>query len=142
MNETTKTQAAPPRPDAVITRMELTISTLLRAGILTSLVLVLTGVAVTLVRHPEFATSTEALNYLKTDHYKFPTHLGDIFKGVLAGQGRAIVLLGVFVLFLTPVLRVTTSIIGYVLEKDWAYTAITSVVLFLLCMSLVLGKAH
>jgi uncharacterized membrane protein len=128
-------------PNATVTRLELAISRILRAGILTSLVLVLTGVIVTLIRHPEFVSSTEALNYLKSEHYRFPTRLGDLFRGVFALQGRSIVLLGVFVLFLTPVVRVATSIVGYILEKDWPFVIITSVVLCLLGASLILGHA-
>lgn len=131
---------APSPPSQPISRLEQTISTLLRTGILISLVLVVSGVVIMLVRHPDYMTSTEALNHLTSEDYQFPTTLGGIFRGALAGQGRAIVMLGVFVLFLTPVTRVAVSVVAFTWERDWTFVAITSVVLSFLLLSLVLGR--
>ena len=124
-----------------ITRMERTISSLLRGGIVVSLSLVLIGVIVMFVHHPEYAHSRETLNYLKGSDYHFPTSIGDIFEGVAQGQGRAIVMLGVFVLFLTPLSRVVASVITFAIQKDWTFTAITSLVLCFVIVSLILGKS-
>lgn len=131
---------APRPPSQPASRLEQTISTLLRTGILISLVLVTSGVVVMFTRHPDYMTSTEILSHLTSEDYQFPTTLGGIFRGAFAGQGRAIVLLGVFVLFLTPVARVAVSVVAFTWERDWTFVAITSVVLAFLLLSLVLGR--
>jgi len=123
-----------------VTRMELAISSILRGGILLSLTLVLTGVIIMYSRHPEYFSSAEPLAHLKVEGQHTPVTLRGVFAGVLAGRGRSVVMLGVFVLFLTPVLRVAVSVLGFALQKDWAFTVITSVVLGFLLLSLVLGK--
>jgi uncharacterized membrane protein len=135
-----RTSTTPDQQPTPIGRVEIVISTLLRAGILASLFLVLLGVVVMFVRHPDYLRSPEALAHLKSDEYVFPTTITSVFRGVAQGQGRSIILLGVFVLFLTPLLRVVTSIVAYVIEKDWRFVAITSLVLVFLLLSLVLGK--
>lgn len=119
--------------------MELVISTLLRGGILISLAFVLFGVALMFYHHPEYTHSSEALAHLKSPDYRFPTTLGGVFKSALQGQGRAVILLGVFVLFMTPVLRVAVSVFTFAWSRDWAFTIITSIVLATLVLSLVLG---
>jgi uncharacterized membrane protein len=126
--------------DNPLSRMEWAISKLLRVGILMSLTLVATGVLVMFIHHPEYTTSTEALAHLTSEDYQFPTTLSGIFRDALAGQGRAIVLLGVFVLFLTPVARVAVSIIAFAWERDWTFVWITSIVMVFLLLSLVLGR--
>jgi len=133
----------PERPDPAgrITRMEVAISTLLRAGIIISLSIVLLGVIIMYAHHPEYLHSGEPLAHLKSAEYRYPTTLGGIFRSAFAGQGRAIVLLGVFVLFMTPVMRVAVSILTFVWEKDWSFVLVTSVVLVFLLLSLVLGRA-
>ena len=131
----------PDTPQNTIGRLELAISTLLRAGILTSLTLVVAGTIVMFVRHPDYMRSPAALAHLKSHAYSFTASLPEMFRGVAAGQGRSIILLGVFVLFLTPVLRVLTSLIAFIFEKDWSFVIITSLVLIFLLASLLVGHA-
>jgi uncharacterized membrane protein len=126
---------------APITRMELAISTLLRGGIILSLFTVLAGVIVMFAHHPEYAHSREVLSYLKSADYKFPFTAGGVVLGVMQGEGRSIVLLGVFILFLTPLFRVVASVIAFAISKDWAFTAITFAVLCVIGLSLILGRA-
>jgi len=51
-------------------------------------------------------------------------------------RGRDIIQLGLLVLIATPVARVIFSLIGFLIEKDWIYVAITAVVLIILSVSL------
>ncbi len=131
----------PADPQDKIGRAELIISRLLRVGMLTSLSIVAIGVALMFVHHPDYMQSPKALEPLRHGENVFPTTLGDVFRGAIAGQGRSVVLLGVFALFLTPVLRVATSIVTFMIERDWKFAVITSCVLLFLVLSLVLGKA-
>ena len=127
--------------NGAVTRMELIISTLLRTGMLISLAVVTVGIVVMFAHHPEYRHSREILDHLKSAEYRFPTTIRAIASGVVHGEGRAIILLGVFVLFLTPLLRVAACVITFAHEKDWAFTVITSIVLTFVILSLVLGKA-
>jgi uncharacterized membrane protein len=53
-------------------------------------------------------------------------------------RGLAITQLGIIALLLTPIIRVTFSIVGFALERDRIYVAITCVVLATLMGSLLL----
>jgi uncharacterized membrane protein len=55
-----------------------------------------------------------------------------------ANQGLAISQLGILLLMLTPIIRVAFSIIGFSMERDLIYVAITSTVLAILIGSLLL----
>ena len=137
MTDTTSEMMTPGTPDVTkipITRMERLISTLLRSGIVLSLSFVLVGVVMMFVHNPEYLHSRDTLTYLKSDEY-LPTTIRALFEGVAEGQGRSIVLFGVFVLFLTPIARVIAAGIAFAFEKDWTYTIITLLVLGFVLLS-------
>jgi len=71
----------------------------------------------------------------------FPTSAAAAINGALALKPAAIVSLGLMLLILTPVFRVTASIVLFLLERDWVFTVITSVVLLILLVGLIFGKA-
>lgn len=124
-----------------VRRTELLISNLLRAGVLLSLFLVVAGTAVTFGHHPGYLTSGDQLDGLLNGSGGYPTSLGGIAGGLASFQGRAIVMLGLLVLIATPVVRVAVSIVAFMQLGDRAFAAITTVVLVLLLVALVLGKA-
>ena len=62
--------------------------------------------------------------------------LDGIFHGAAGGQALAVIQLGILVLIATPVARVLFSMLGFGLERDWMYVAITAIVLALLLYSL------
>lgn len=63
---------------------------------------------------------------------------GELLRGVAAGQGSAVMQLGVALLIATPVLRVLASALAFVRERDWVYVAVTTAVLALLAVSVLL----
>jgi uncharacterized membrane protein len=65
-----------------------------------------------------------------------PTDFGDWPAGVLALRPEAIAQLGLLVLVATPVLRVATSVVVFLLEGDSLYAALTLIVLGILLGSL------
>ncbi|MFD1318941.1 DUF1634 domain-containing protein [Loigolactobacillus zhaoyuanensis] len=69
----------------------------------------------------------------------FPTHFDTIFQGLLQLKPFAIIMLGLFCLILTPVLRVAVSIYAFAKERDRLYVIITSAVLLILLFGMVLG---
>ena len=69
------------------------------------------------------------------------TQVSQIFHGAIGWQPLAIIQLGILVLIATPVARVLFSMLGFALERDWMYVAITAIVLALLLYSLISPSA-
>ena len=70
----------------------------------------------------------------------FPTSVVEILRGLENLKPYAVMLSGLFLLILTPVLRVGVSIVTFVKEKDYMYAAITATVFIILIISFLLGK--
>lgn len=115
--------------------VELAIGTLLRAGVLLSVAIVLLGEIMLLVRQgaarPEYAI-----------FHGEPASLRS-FRAILATafsfQGSGIIQLGLVVLIATPVARVAFSVVAFAVEHDWLYVFITLIVLSVLLFSLAGG---
>jgi uncharacterized membrane protein len=63
-----------------------------------------------------------------------------IFKELPAGDSNAIIQLGLLLLIATPIARVVFAAIGFSLERDWFYTAVSLIVLAVLMYSLFCGR--
>lgn len=132
-----------PAADAnIVERMELLISRLLRGGVVASMATIVLGVAISFLHHPQYLTSAADLQRLTAPGAAFPHTLADVARGVLAGQGQAVVTLGLILLIATPILRVAVSLIAFALQRDHAYTLICAVVLAILVISFLLGKVE
>lgn len=70
-------------------------------------------------------------------------HHPTTIHGILVGVGQlkpyAIMMVGMFCLILTPVLRVVVSIYAFYKEHDRLYVFITTLVLVILCISFIVG---
>ncbi|GEO69597.1 DUF1634 domain-containing protein [Levilactobacillus acidifarinae] len=82
--------------------------------------------------------------FLATGHSGYPgttmpLTMGAILLGTWQLKPFAIMMLGVYCLILTPVLRVVVSIYAFYKEKDHLYVAITTTVLIILIIALVIG---
>jgi uncharacterized membrane protein len=113
-----------------IAKVEIIISKALRVGVIASAIIIIVGLAAFI----KTGNSGYAGDY-------FPTTLSEIFKGLLNCKPYAIMLTGLYLLILTPVLRVAVSIIVFLKEKDYLYTKITLFVLVILIFSLCMGKS-
>ncbi|AEV95461.1 DUF1634 domain-containing protein [Pediococcus claussenii] len=70
-----------------------------------------------------------------------PKDFGTIWSGVLGLRAYAVVMFGIFLLILTPVLRVIVSIYAFAKENDRMYVWITTLVLVILIFGMVIGYA-
>ena len=116
-------------------RIEQWVATLLRGGVyLAAGVTTLGGIAL-LVQHGR------AIADYRVFHGE-PAGLVSL-HGVLSGVGRleshSVAQLGLMLLIATPVARVLVSLVGFLLQRDRLYAAITAVVLAVLLFSLLLG---
>jgi uncharacterized membrane protein len=125
-----------------VRRVELLISDLLRSGVLISLTLITVGTVVSFIHHPEYLSSSTALQRLTAPGAAFPHTLFDVWSSLKDLQGQAIVTVGLLLLIATPVIRVAVSIFAFIYQHDRTYTVITLVVLCLLLLSFVLGKVE
>jgi uncharacterized membrane protein len=122
-------------------KIESILSVLLRIGVCASLAIILFGTIVTFVHHPSYRQSAADLPHLIGEKAEFPHTLGQTWSALREFRGQAIVIVGLLLLILTPVMRVTISIFAFAYEEDWNFVWITSVVLLFLVISFLLGKA-
>ncbi|MCK8624373.1 DUF1634 domain-containing protein [Apilactobacillus sp. TMW 2.2459] len=106
-------------------QIELIIGKILRIGVIISATIMIIGLLLFLIT----GTSGYAKNYI-------PSNFKTIFQGIVHFKPYAIMMLGIFCLILTPVLRVVVSIYSFYKEKDKLYVYITSIVLVILIFSL------
>lgn len=59
-----------------------------------------------------------------------------VYHGVMVLDGKEIVGLGILILLVTPTVRVFCSLLGFILEKDILYIAITLIVLLVIGISI------
>src|ERR1700749_2956091 len=94
------------------------ISYLLRVGVVVSLIVVVAGVVLTFVHHPEYLHSREALGGLLAGNAEFPHSMREVWAGILMLHGRSVVIAGLLLLIATPVMRVGVSIFAFLFERD------------------------
>ncbi|MNL68818.1 hypothetical protein D3C87_1935980 [compost metagenome] len=70
-----------------------------------------------------------------------PHTLPQLLNGIQTGDPIALMGLGILLLILTPTLRVTTSLVLFLKQRDWLYTIICAFVLVMLLIGMALG-AH
>jgi uncharacterized membrane protein len=113
--------------------VEQVIGRLLQAGVVIASIVVIVGGAMLLVRHgaerPAFSVFRGESSHLRS--------IGATLRGVLAGDARAIVQLGLVLLIATPVARVALTLAAFAAQRDRLYVAMTAVVLVLLLVGLV-----
>jgi|KBSMisStaDraftv2_1062788.scaffolds.fasta_scaffold91388_4 uncharacterized membrane protein len=118
--------------------IEKTVSVLLRAGVILSGLIVLAGGIYYLAAH-----GGEPVTYrhfmAQPAAYRI---IGQIVTGAFALRAQSVIQLGILVLIATPILRVAASLVGFVMERDTKYVAITALVLTLLLYSLLEGAIH
>lgn len=68
--------------------------------------------------------------------------MSDIFTGTLSFRGESIIFLGILLLFVTPVLRVLLSLVSFLIEKDYLYVCITTLVILIIAISISFGFSH
>jgi uncharacterized membrane protein len=116
------------------------ISVALRAGVGASVALLVLGTLLSFVHHPEYLATRAPLGRL-TRPGTVPHALGDVLDGLRHHRGQALVTAGLLVLIATPVARVALSIAVFARQRDRVFVAATTVVLGLLLLSFVLGRA-
>ena len=108
----------------------ITISNILKAGVYFSSFLILVGIILTFI--------SDTGRNLSIERYTFQEMITGLFKF----DHYSYMMFGIFVLILTPVLRILGLLVVYLKEKDYKFVRICIIVLLILCISLVLGVTH
>lgn len=133
----------PPSSDPandLVRKVELLISSLLRIGVISSLIVVTVGLVVSFVHHPGYLGSLRMQDVLANSHTTWHS-LAGLSDGLRHLRGEAIIMAGLLLLIATPVMRVAVSIVAFIFERDAVFVAVTAFVLAMLILSFVLGKA-
>ena len=116
--------------------MQVIIGWILRGGVILSIVIVFIGGVLFVLRHGNSIPDYHVFKGVPA----FIQGFDGIFQGVLNFRGQAIIQAGIVLLIATPVIRVAFSAVGFLMEKDFLYTAITLLVLLILIGSMVYGR--
>lgn len=108
--------------------VERLIGRILQIGVFTSAIILALGLLLFLMN--------QTTGYPAGTH---PKTLLAILQGAIAFKPYAIMMLGLFCLILTPVLRVVVSIYAFYKEQDHLYVVITVLVLIILLISFIIG---
>ena len=113
-------------------RIEILLGHVLRAGVMLSATVVLIGGVVYLARHggeiPDYGAFRGEPVTLRSVH--------GIVASARALSARGVIQFGLLMLIATPIARVLVSVVGFLLQGDWLYVAITTTVIALLAYSL------
>jgi uncharacterized membrane protein len=120
---------------------EVAISRVLRIGVSASLLFIAAGTVLSFVQTGGYGRSTADVAQLAGPGGTFPRTASWLGRGLLHGEGQAIIVAGLLILIGTPVMRVAVSMIAFGKERDRTYMAITAVVLLLLLVSFALGRS-
>jgi uncharacterized membrane protein len=117
-------------------RLENLIGDLLRSGVLLAAAIVFVGGVMYLAQSGHdlvhYSVFQPAAAELRS--------IGTIFQGAFHFQSGALIQLGVVLLIITPIARVALAMVGFWLERDRLYTAVSAIVLAILFVSLMWGK--
>lgn len=112
---------------------------ILRGALVGAVALLLVGLCVTGARDPgSYVARFRALQNGRSAGEAL--HVTQVLHEALRGQGRALLVTGLVVLTLVPIGRVAFTVVVFVLERDWLFATLTSLVLALLCLGVLLGR--
>ena len=105
--------------------LQLLLGTLLRVGVLISSAVILLGGIIFLSTQSNAVVS---FSEIKPEQVKIFS-IANIFEGLKTFDGLAIIQFGVLLLIFTPIARVVFSIFSFLIEKDYLYVVIGTIVL-------------
>ena len=117
-------------------RVEHVIGNLLRIGVIVAASIVGVGGVLYLVRH----VATVPRYALFQAEPAFLENVAGIVTAAASLRSEAIIQLGLLVLIAVPIVRVSVSIVAFLLKRDWLYSVVTLLVLAILLFALLGGK--
>jgi uncharacterized membrane protein len=116
-------------------RMEAIMGRLLQVGVLLSASVVLAGGVMFLRAHSGDPASYRAF----VAHPLELRHPAALLRGIARGDAAAIIELGILLLIATPICRVIFAVVGFAIERDRLYVAVSLTVLAVLLFGMLRG---
>ena len=129
------------RDGKAVFRTEDVISRLLKAGVESSLAIIVAGSLLAFGQQGGYGARPSEVARLVGAGGSFPRKAAWLAAGIAHLDGQAVIVAGLLLLIATPVLRVAASIVAFATERDRTYAAITLVVFLLLLLSFAVGSA-
>lgn len=107
-------------------KLDATLHKLLVIGLALSVALILSGLAIALLTHQSVPVQV--------------LPVGKVFCSVFNLEASGFLSLGLLVLIATPIVRVISSLVAFLFEKDWHFAGITLLVLITVMVSILFGK--
>ncbi|HJA24226.1 DUF1634 domain-containing protein [Limosilactobacillus coleohominis] len=111
-----------------MSKVENVIGVIMQIGVLASAIVIIIGLLMFFITGQSGYTGNN-----------FPHTFAVIGRGLVYFKPYAIIMLGLFLLILTPALRVLVSIYAFAVMKDRMYVLITSLVMVILVIAMVIG---
>jgi len=118
--------------------IQLILGTLLRAGVMLSMGIVLIGGVIYLIHNKGLIVD---YSVFKPELSNFSS-IAAILKGVLTLRGDAVVQFGILMLIFTPIARIVFALFSFLIERDYLYVLIGLLILLIIAISLNGGLAH
>jgi uncharacterized membrane protein len=112
---------------------EVMIGNLLRAGVLIAAAVVVLGAVIYLSHYSLQPANFSAFRGEAAALRTLPA----IVRGAAHFHGKSIIQFGLLLLIATPIARVMLSVVGFAVERDYLYVALTLIVLAVLLYSLI-----
>jgi uncharacterized membrane protein len=103
-------------------RLEMTLGHVLRVGVIVAGIVTIVG-GVLILRQPQSMGTIY-------------TNVPEVVAGLRQHSGAAVIMLGLFLLIATPVVRVLWMLAAFLHQKDWLYAAFSAFVFAVLIFSL------
>ena len=110
--------------------INIVISNIIKAGVFISSFFIITGIILSFIQG--------ANGVLTIERYTF----SEMLRGLVGFNYYSYLMFGIFLLILTPVLRILGLLYVYIEEKDYNFVRICILVLVILILSLLLGVTH
>lgn len=125
----------PPSPHGV----RAAVGKVLHTGVLASGAILLTGYVVGLARESATFRSAATEQAHLAGKATYPHSFVAVWDGLAHGSSEAIIVAAMLMLILTPVAGLLTAAVAFARRGDWLFTAISAIVLAVICASFLLG---
>lgn len=132
MSDRTSSLATPPKPPGTEENVYIDVYRLLIAGMIISSILFALGIVLAML-HPRYIP-------LSTRWVRSQYHVHTVVHGIMHGDPTAILLLATVLLILTPVARVVVSIVAFLVDHDYKFVVVTSIVFLVMVITVILGE--
>lgn len=129
------------KPEKRLQDVEFFVSLILQIGVITSACIILLGLVLFFIQYTQKTNPLVTLSYQQfiADTRNFPYTFATIMTALQQDDGVGYIMVGLFLLILTPIVRVATSILLFLHQRDIPMTLVTVLVLLILIGSFFVG---